>query len=185
MNWEDLSLLRVEASSQFKPFNCGDEDLNDFLVSKSKAYSIELLATSFVLEDAENTIAFFSIFNDSLRVEEKDFASRSAFKRFMGDLVSHPKRHLNYFPAMKIGRLAVTNQIQKSGIGKKLLNFIIDMAIVQNKQCACKFITVDAYEASLGFYEKMGFKYLSIKDEGEDTRQMSLDITPFLNSMNG
>ncbi|MFL9481902.1 hypothetical protein ACI6Q2_03930 [Chitinophagaceae bacterium LWZ2-11] len=109
MNWDDLSLIKVDDSIIFKPFDCGDQDLNEFLFTKSKGYSKELLATSFVLEDKENTIAFFSIFNDCLKVQEKDFASKSAFKRFLTEIVSHPKRHLEYFPAIKIGRLAVSN----------------------------------------------------------------------------
>jgi GNAT superfamily N-acetyltransferase len=183
MNWDDLSLIKVDDSTIFKPFDCGDSDLNEFLIEKSKGYSKELLATSFVLEDQNNTIAFFSIFNDSLRVQEKDFASKAAWKRFLKEIVSHPKRHLEYFPAIKIGRLAVTNQIQKSGIGKQIVNFIIDFAITQNKTCACKFITVDAYDKSLGFYKKIGFKFLSDSDILEDTRQMNFDLTPILNSI--
>lgn len=183
MNLDELSLIRVDENTIFKPFDCGDPDLNEFLLFKSKAYSKELLATSFIIEDSSNTVAFFSLFNDSLKVQEKDFASKSAFKRFLSEIVTHPKRYLEYFPAIKIGRLAVNDKIQKSGLGRQIVNFIIDYAITQNKTCACKFITVDAYNASLAFYEKIGFKYLSENDKGKDTRQMNYDLTPLLNSI--
>lgn len=183
MDWGELSLIRVNESTVFKPFDCGDVDLNEFLTEKSKAFSKELLATSFIIEDSENTVAFFSIFNDSLKVQEKDFASASAFKRWLRERLSHPKRYLQYFPAIKIGRLAVNSNLQKSGVGKQIINFVVDYALTQNKTCACKFITVDAYEQSLGFYEKLGFKYLSENDFGADTRQMNLDLTPLLNSI--
>lgn len=184
MDFKDFSLIKVTDSTLIKPFDCGDEDLNEFLTQKSIHYSNELLAASFILEDSENTIAFFSIFNDSLKVQEKNFASKSAFKRFLAEIATHPKRHLEYFPAIKIGRLAVNNTIKSNGIGKKIVNYIINLGIEQNNICACKFITVDAYDISLGFYEKMGFKYLSELDAGKDTRQMYLDLTPILNYIN-
>ena len=77
------------------------------LFEKAKFYKQEFLATTFILENEEQTVAYYSIFNDSLKVEEEGFASKSAFKRFLKDLVSHPKRHLKSFPALKIGRLGI------------------------------------------------------------------------------
>jgi|ERR1700722_2755099 len=107
------SLIKVSLDTIIKPFDCGDGDLNDFLVSKAKDYQRELLTVTYILENQERTIAFFSIFNDSLRVQEMAFASKSALKRFLSNLVSHPKRHLEYFPALKIGRLGVCNTTKK------------------------------------------------------------------------
>ena len=183
MDFSGLQLIKINEDTSIKPFDCGDLDLNDFLLSKAKDYSKELLAVTYILEDNEKTIAFFSIFNDSLRVQEAEFASKTSFKRFLSGLTPHPKRHLRYFPALKIGRLAVNNNIQKSGIGKSIISFIIDLAIRQNDHCACKLITVDAYDQSLRFYEKMNFEYLTDIDKGKDTRQMFLDLKPFLNSV--
>jgi len=183
MNLEGLSLIKVSDDTLIKPFDCGDEDLNDFLFNKAKNYHKELLATTFVIEDTANTVAYYSIFNDSLRVEEFDFASKSAFKRFLQQLTSHPKRHLRYFPAIKTGRLAVNQNIKKSGFGKMIINHIIDFALNLNEECACKLITVDAYEQSLSFYAKMGFSYLSENDKGKNTRQMYLDLMPLINTM--
>ncbi|HMH20143.1 MAG TPA: GNAT family N-acetyltransferase [Puia sp.] len=182
MELAGLSLIKVNTATDFKPFDCGDEDLNDFLLSKSKHYQIELLAVTYLLENEERTIAFFSIFNDSLRVQEKEFASKSAFKRLLSRLVTHPKRHLEYYPALKIGRLGVCNTIKKSGVGTAIINFIISIAMDQNESCACKLITVDAYDKSLGFYEKLGFTYFTETDKGKDTRQMYLDLTPIMNA---
>lgn len=183
MDFAGLSLIKVNDSTIIKPFDCGDDDLNDFLHSKSIFYSKELLATTYLLENDTDTIAFFSLFNDNVRVEETDFASKSAWKRFLSEIVSHPKRHLKYFPAIKIGRLAVTNAIQQKGTGRTIISFILDLALSQNERCACKFISVDAYDKSLGFYEKMGFSYFTSNDEGKDTRQMYIDLTPLINTV--
>lgn len=183
MDFSELSLIKVDSSTIIKPFDCGDDDLNEFLLEKAILFQTQLLAVTYVLENRERTIAFFSIFNDSLRVEEADFVSKTKLKEFLSHLVPHSKRHLKTFPALKIGRLAVCKQVQKGGLGRKILDFIIDIAIKQNDNCACRLITVDAYAKSIGFYEKMKFSPLTTKDEKKDTRQMFLDLTPYINSV--
>jgi predicted GNAT family N-acyltransferase len=176
------SLIELKADTVINDFNCGDDDLNDFLFSKAKFYSAELLATTYLLEKNDATMAYYSVFNDSLTIEESDFNSKTAFKKFLSNLVTHPKRHLKNIPAIKIGRLAVSADEKGQGIGKKIIDFIISFCIDHNTNCACKLITVDAYEDSLGFYEKMGFTFLSDRDKGKDTRQMYIDLTPYLNA---
>lgn len=182
MLFTELTLRKVKPPFSFKFFDCGDNDLNQFLTLKAELYKKELLAVTYVLENEDRTIAFFSIFNDSVNAREEKFLSKSSFKRFMKDLLPHPKRHLQDFPALKIGRLGVCSQTQKSGIGKNVIDYIISIALKHNEDCACKLITVDAYADSLGFYEKRGFKYLTEKDAGKETRQMFLDLTLYKNA---
>lgn len=178
---DDLSFFKLTQETVIKPFTSKDQDLNEFLFEKAKPYQDELLAITHIIEDKDKTIAFFSIFNDSLKVEEIDFASKNRFKKFISNLVSHPKRHLESFPALKIGRLAVCKE--EKGYGRTIIEWVINYAINCNENSACKFITVDAYAESLGFYEKMNFLYISDNDINEDTRQMYLDLTPYLNTI--
>jgi len=186
---DSYSSVVVNSSTIIKPFNCDDEQLKGFLLEKSINYSNELLATTYIFENENETLAYFSIFNDNLRVEDTDFASKNALKRFMSNLVSHPKRHLEYFPAIKLGRLAVSTSLRSQGVGEEIVKIMIGLALKQNEVCACKVITVDAYsnERSLKFYKKMGFTYLTdkVSDDEEDskpTKPMYLDLTPFLNT---
>ncbi len=174
--------FKVDNKSAFKPFDCGDKDLNEFLLEKSKHYNEELLATTIVFENDVKTIAYYSIFNDSLDIEQFSFSSKNAIKRLIRKLVPHPKRHLKSFPAIKIRRLAVCKNLQKSGLGRKIMDNVINYDIEQNEKCACKFIIVDAYKKSLRYYENMGFEYLSDNDLNENTRQIYLDISPYVNA---
>ena len=180
MDLSNFSFFKLDKNTEIKPFDCGDDDLNEFLLLKSKDYFAENLATTFILEDESKTVAYYSLLNDSLKIEKESFASKSALKRFLKGLVSHPKRHLNYFPAIKIGRLAINQNIQQGGLGSILVNNIINYAINVNEKCACKLITVDAYSQSVGFYEKMGFQFLTELDNGFEERQMFLELTQFI-----
>jgi len=179
-----FSFSKLNTTTNILPFECGDDGLNSFLSNKAIPYKKELLATTYLLESEDKTIAYLSIYNDALAVQEKDFASKSAFNRLLKEIISHPKRHLRQFPAIKIGRLAVCESTKKErkGIVRALVNFVINLALEQNSNCACQLITVDAYSQSLNFYTKLGFKFLSDSDKGDDTRQMYLDLRPLMNT---
>lgn len=182
MDGLSYTVSKLSLSSIIKSFDCGDEDLNDFLLNDSVHYHKELLAITYVLENETETIAFFSLFNDVLRVEDIKLESISKFKKLLKAFVPYPKRHLKSFPAIKIGRLAVSSLYQNAGLGKTILQYIIGAAIHNEIPAACKFLTVDAYAKSVPFYKKNGFDFITIKDEKNETRQMFLDLTPYANA---
>ena len=104
---EGLSFFQLKENYPIKPFDCEDDDLNDFLFNKALLYQKELLATTFVVESEERTLGYYSVLNDSLQLKEEDFPSKSKYKKFLSHLIPHPKRHLKSVPAVKIGRLAI------------------------------------------------------------------------------
>ena len=61
-------------------FTCGDSDLDDFFKNDSLHYSVQKLATSYVVEGEDALLAYFSIANDSISIE--DFYKSSSFNRF-------------------------------------------------------------------------------------------------------
>jgi len=82
------------------------------------------------------------------------------------------------YPAVKIGRLGVDIAYQRVGFGSQILDYIKGNFIINNKT-GCQYITVDAYEQSLNFYLKNGFRFLTSNDQGKDTRQMCFNLTDF------
>lgn len=180
MPLSNFETYKISSNTNLSEFDCEDEDLNDFYLRKCKDYQAKLLATTFIIYDPKEnvTVAFFSILNDNLLVEQHKFKSKSERDRFK-KIIPHPKRFLNSYPALKIGRLAVNKNYKGKGIGKAILEIITIIAINANDKHACKFITLDAYSKSLKFYEKNDFKYLTESDLNEDTRQMYYDLTPF------
>ena len=58
-----MRLVRLEELDKIKPFNCGDADLNGFLCEDATYYHQQLLANTFVLENEEQTIAYFCLLN--------------------------------------------------------------------------------------------------------------------------
>ncbi len=104
--------------------------------------------------------------NDSVK---SHFIANSAKNRLQRG-VPNAKRGIN-FPAVLIGRLGVATEFQGCGmnIGTQILDFIKDWFRSSNNKTGCRFIVVDAYNnpATLGFYEKNGFRPLYKTEEEE------------------
>ena len=176
-NSDEVSILLLTEGYSIKPFDCEDEDLNDFLFNEATPYQKELLATTFVMENDKQTLGYYSLLNDSLQLREDMFASKSQFRKFLRELMPYPKRHLKTIPALKIGRLAIDKSFKGKGLGSVIMANIISKCIKMNKEQACRLITVDAYKQAIPFYQKMGFKFLTEDDKNDTTRLMFLDLT--------
>jgi hypothetical protein len=168
-----MKLIRLKADTNILPFDCGDTDLNGFLFDDAKNYSKDLIAVTYIIEDNVNTLAYFSYLND--KISHKDIGNLDKFIERIGSFLPINKGKHKSYPAVKIGRLAVNENIQISGLGKKIIHFTKNY-FTQNNKTGCKFITVDAYRDSLGFYQKMGFKFLSSQDKKASTRLMYYNL---------
>ncbi len=148
-----MRLVRLEDIDNIKPFDCGDDDLNDFLLNDARLYSEQFLANTFVLEDETETIAFYSLLNDKI---SQTTLPKNLWRQLRRN-IPHPK-HFGSYPAVKIGRLAVSKHYKDKGIGTNLVGAIMRLFIFQHNNSACRFITVDAYKDAVSFYEKNGFR---------------------------
>ncbi len=176
INVAGYSLALLGADTIIRPFRSTDSDLNSFLLHDAKNYQKELLTVTYLLEDVQNerTVAYFSLLNDKLTY---DPGGRFRWNR-MSRLVKNSKRRKQY-PAVKIGRLAVSEEYAGKGIGSGILFFVKHMLTHKNRT-SCRFLTVDAYRSAVDFYGKAGFDFLTKKDGGEDTRLMYYDLMNFL-----
>lgn len=178
-NRKDLSthydICRLKPNESIKSFDCGDADLNDFILNESVHYRNALLAVSYTVEkkdDRDCVIAYFSLAND--RISLGDFESKTEFNRFRKHRFVNEKR-LKSYPAVKICRLGVDLSMKGFSVGSFLLNFIKSYFVVDNKT-GCRFLTVDAYAVAVPFYLKNGFAPLNNDDAAATTRLLFFDL---------
>lgn len=158
-----------------KSFNCGDAELNDFILKHADDYRKSLLAISYVLEDENMPIAYFSLSNDSLSYEK--FENKSSFNRLNRN-INNAKR-MRQYPAVKIGRLAIDVGYKGQRIGSLLLN-TIKTWLISNPKSGCRFITVDAYNNAIEFYQKNGFVMVNDFNPERRTQPMFFDLAQLL-----
>jgi len=167
-----MRITKVNSDYEFKPFDCGDADLNGFLMNDAKSYAEKNIAFTFVLEDDEGyALAYYSLLNDKISKSETSNAAWRKVKK----LFPHDK-HFGSYPAIKIGRFAVGKDFNGQGIGSKLITAIKRTLANKDTDSAFRFITVDAYLSAVPFYEKNGFKALVADDDDKHTRLMYFDI---------
>ena len=119
-----------------------------------------MMALTYLLEDAQNdrTVAYYNLLNHKIVFDpgEKKLWNR------LNRRIANSKRRKEY-PAVKIGRIAVSKEYAGMQIGKMIL-LQIKHVFSTMRRSACRFLTVDAYAAAVPFYEKCGFMFLSEKD---------------------
>ena len=172
---DKIEIVRLEENTPKSSFDCGDNDLNDFLQNDAKNYLMSMLAVTYLIKVENDIAAYFCLSNDGLTRTTMLTAEEKSLWNKVGRKIPNSKRRKTY-PAVKIGRLAVAQQYSGLGLGKRLLLSVREMYVKEPHHAGCRFITVDAYRSALDFYEKNRFSYLTSKDKDEDTRAMYFDL---------
>ncbi len=128
-------------------FDCGDEDLNEFLLKDSIINIENSLSKIYLCLYEGIVVAFFSLSADSIKINNQ--------------------LEINYpmYPAIKIGRLAVHKDFQRMHIGSILLDWIVGFCLELRSDVGIRFISIDAYnrEKTKAFYTKNLFEELQPK----------------------
>ena len=161
----DLSQVRVEKLSKLHntgSFDCGDEDINDFLKKDALMWQEKKLATTRIFIYNEEIIGFFCCSGDciKLKTEEKE----------EDHLHTKPIKEI---PAMKIGRLGRNKKYKKQDIGKNILMWAIGYIQSISENVGIRYVTVDAYPNKAEWHKKHGFKENQHK-RYEDNRNVSM-----------
>ena len=172
-----FQIHKLEETETVKSFDCGDDDLNDFILNEASLYRKAKLAVTYVVIDVSKNevVAYLSLANDKVSVAE--FANRTEFNRFRKRRFVNEKRIKGY-PAVKLCRLAVAKSARGLHLGAFLIDFIKSFFVDDNKT-GCRFITVDAYMHAVDFYVKMGFEFLNENDADARTRLLFFDLDSF------
>lgn len=113
--FEQYDIQKFENDISAEKFDCGDEDLNDFIKNEVQFYKEQLIAMPYIVvekENAENILAYFTLSNDKISVTE--FASNSQFNKFKKKNFNREK-YLRSYPSVKIGRLGISKELHGLG----------------------------------------------------------------------
>lgn len=167
-----LKVYNEEIFANCQPFDCGNNDLNDFFAHDVLNYNAELLGKSYCFtldEDESQIVAAFTVSNDSI----KTYTLPNARKKKVTADIPRPK-HMKSYPAVLIGRLGVNAKFriiegEDKSIGDQLMDFIKSWFVDQTNKTGCRYIVVDAYNdvKPLRYYKRNGFTELFSTEEQE------------------
>lgn len=139
-------------------FDCGDDDLNDFLKNDAlKQQKSRLNVTKLILYDRK-IIGYVSLLTDTLVL--KNIQDEKIQLNIKNQLEIKSKN--KNISAVKIGRLALDKKYSGEGLGSHILrNILTNLKIISEKEIGFRFIIVEGYAKAFNFYVvKNGFEYL-------------------------
>ncbi|MEK6935879.1 MAG: GNAT family N-acetyltransferase [Nanoarchaeota archaeon] len=143
----------------------------DALKQQERKISVTYL---WFLRETNELVAYITLCPDCIKLKNIE---EELYKMFR-------EKGINYksLPALKIGRLCVSDKFLKRGIGKLLIQFAIKKAQEVSNNVGCRFLYLDAKrnqdsnKDAIHFYKKMGFEIYKNRDSTETPLYM--DIFP-------
>lgn len=146
----DFSLVKAVRLAKYhdlSKFDCGDNDINDFIKNDALIYQDKKIATTTIFTYGDNIIGFFSAAADSLRLVPPEKAEHKV-----------TEKPIKEFPAIKIARLGRDNKFRGEKVGTNILKWAIGYILACSQMMAVRFVTVDSYPNRVKWYESVGFK---------------------------
>lgn len=167
----DIDIQKVNDSHKpmLPSFKSYEKELMDFLIedaidNQDKAISVTYL---WFYKPTKELIGYISILTDAINLQ----GNLKAYFRKAG--ITYKS-----LPALKIGRLCVSDSYLRKGVGRLMIEFSIILAERIRKDAGLRFITTDAKRNpandSVHFYKKLGFE--ALKDREKGTLPMYKDL---------
>lgn len=146
-------------------FNCGDDDLNDFLKNDALEWQKKKIASTHIFIYYDEIVGFYCCSADSIRLNEKEKEREHELRQ----------KRIKEVPAIKIGRLARSVNYPEQGLGRFILQWAIGHVLHISENVGIRFVTVDSYPERVSWYEKFGFKR-NLHKMYEDSQNISLRL---------
>jgi len=162
---KQCTLVALSEEEKIADFDCGNEDLNDFFNHDAILYQRQLLGQTYFFRHDETgkIVCAFTWSPDGFKTSMLPNNRRRKVKK----LIPYNKS-LQSYPAFLIGRLGVSKDFNKQGIGSQLLEFIKFIAFVRYPNLI-RFLLVDAYNdpSVLNYYQRNDFLFVFATEEQE------------------
>jgi len=165
MNPWNLVIAPLNEIHDRKGFHCNVEMLDHYIHKQAGQDIRRRISRVFIaslIDSPKTVVGYYSL--STLSIELSQLPEKLALK-----LPKHP------IPAALVGRLAVSKDVRKCGIGKMLLADALKRTLSISEQIGIYAMVVDAMDENAGsFYEQFGFTRLS-----DDSPRLFLPLKSF------
>ncbi len=160
---EDIVIEIINSAHAVAGFRSYEQELVDFLVEDALENQKKQISVTYLwfLKSNNELIAYVTVLADAISLQ--------------GDMKEYFKQKgvpYKSLPALKIGRLCVSDAYLHQGIGTLMIEFVLVLAQKIGKEMGLRFITTDAKrnadttKDSIHFYKKLGFEILRQREKG-------------------
>lgn len=141
----DLVLIALRDERDLSRFDCGNDDMNQWLVRHAWASHKADLARTWLALDGDIVAGYFALTTGSVRPED-------APRRLTRGMPRYP------IPIILLARLAVDIRYQGQHLGARLLAEALRRAVAASDTAAARVVVVDAIDdTAVAFYKRWGF----------------------------
>ncbi len=160
---EELHIEIINPTNNVGNFRSYERELVNFLIEDALDNQQKKISTTYLwfYKPNKELVGYLTVLADAINLEgelKEYFRQAGIFYRSL--------------PALKIGRLCVSDDYLGRGIGTLMIEFIIILAEKIGKDVGLRFITTDAKRnqdpkrESTHFYKKFGFEILKQREKG-------------------
>ena len=160
---EELHIEIINPIHQVGNFKSYEQELVDFLLEDAFDNQQKKISTTYLwfYKPKKELVGYVTVLADAINLEgelKEYFRQAGIFYRSL--------------PALKIGRLCVSDDYAGRGIGTLMIEFCIILAEKIGKDIGLRFITTDAKrnqnprKESIHFYKRFGFEILKHREKG-------------------
>lgn len=145
-----IEIRLLEQADDRKAFRSGDPDLDSFF--RKYAWQNQFrhhIGNTYVAADLRKILGFMTISVGSIELDRLPPDVRKKLPRYP-------------VPVLRVARLAVAEDTQQQGVGKRLMRAAFTMAVEVREKFGCIGIVVDARPDAKGFYSSLGFDALEV-----------------------
>ena len=144
---EGLRIEPIQRKHKVRPFDCGEQSLNEYISRYAFSNDRNNISKSFVLTDNNHHVyGYYSVCASSIEFSELPQGATGRLPRYP-------------IPAALIARLAVDSAAQGNDYGGRLLIDALQRIVHTSEELGITVVSVDAlHEKARAFYERYGFQ---------------------------
>ncbi|MCE9932678.1 MULTISPECIES: GNAT family N-acetyltransferase [Aeromonas] len=155
---ENPKIERLTAEHLQMPFHSASERMNRFFAEFALPEQELGISSTYCLVDEDGVLGFFTLCQGSVLKETLGYKTR-----------------YKDVPVVRIGRLAVTEECERTGLGRHLVAFALKEAREVRKTAGAVALVVDAVPEAVDFYQKCDFKAVG-ESSGSKTVFMAMSL---------
>jgi GNAT superfamily N-acetyltransferase len=139
-------------------FRSGDPDLDRFIHKFAGQNQFRhYLGVTYVAVEDGRILGYATVAPGHIEIEDLPAAARKRLPRYP-------------LPVLRLARLAVEQVARGQGLGRRLLRFVLELALQMSRDYGCIGVAVDAKPDAVEFYKQFGFISVDVVEGQSDAR---------------
>lgn len=153
-----MEIRALREDDDRSPFHSADPDVDRFLHRfAGQSQFRHYVGVTYVAVDEGRILGFATVAPGHIEIDDLPAATRKKLARYP-------------LPVLRLARLAVDEDVRGQGLGRRLLRFVLELAVQMANDYGCIGVCVDAKPDAVEFYRRYGSTSMEAVEGQSDAR---------------